>query len=82
MNGRIDKDGKLLIERKGKLIAQDCKFSSNREYEINGQCSHFCPLFSEPTTNNGKIILKLCHGKVLKFDSLVDKRNSKEKNDV
>jgi hypothetical protein len=76
MNGAIDKDGNLHIERGGELLAQSCKFVSIDEYAIDYYCTHFCPLFGEPWVNNGKTMLELCQGRILKFDSFVDERNS------
>ena len=78
MKAKIDKSGRLLIERAGNMVAQCCPFdSSDGGYE----CGDWCPLFGEPkseyTMENGKrgaiISLQLCR-RELALESCADDR--------
>jgi hypothetical protein len=65
MRGKIDKNGFLHIERRGKMIMQRCPHS------VQDGCGDWCPLFGEPEfISCGKEKrLELC-GKTLIFDNL------------
>ena len=74
MKGKIDKDGFLWIERKGKWTKQFCPFIGD------DWCGQWCLLFGEPEFIDGhpRFIdghprLSLCR-KVLEFVPLVDER--------
>ena len=71
MKGLI-KNGKLYIERRGKMIEQFCPFTYNGDI-----CGDWCPLFGEPETDMVDsagavmgIYLQLCNSKVLYFNEL------------
>jgi hypothetical protein len=75
MDGRIDQNGILYIERRGKSTRQICPFTHE------AFCSHHCPLFGEPETdfsyegpNEVEIRLQLCHHTVLYFQKFSDDR--------
>lgn len=46
MKIKIDIEGKLFIERKGKFKVQICPFTITEQY--GRYCSNDCPLFGEP----------------------------------
>lgn len=85
MNGGIDKDGCLWIERAGLMIRQWCPFSNRGDSFSFSGCVHNCPLFGEPETDlwtdeNGDthraITVSLCK-KYLRFFSFTDYRERK-----
>jgi hypothetical protein len=56
MEAKINKYGRLLVNRKGKFIEQFCP------YKVSIQCTHDCPLFYEfPASNT--VILGCVRGK-------------------
>lgn len=76
MNGRISKEGILIIDRKGSSLQVECIYKR--------RCSHYCVYFSDPVKvpcsewdSNKKLQekweLKLCK-QTLKFDILIDER--------
>jgi|GEM_PF-2613672 len=78
MEGKIDKDGVLWIDRKGTMKKQNCP-----KYEF-GVCCDECPFFEEPTPElefmpysegvlTGRMQIKLCE-KTLTFFKLTDER--------
>ena len=77
MKGLINQYGSLCIERKGVMKYQYCPNKSlNVEIEmIDAACGDYCPHFGEPETiNPNETRIEICHGKVLKFTELEDKR--------
>lgn len=81
MKIKIDENGDLCVERKGRFIVAHCPFAYDSVC-----CGHWCPLFGEPEeyyrhrwTGTETIkycaghTLTLCHGTVLKGE-LVDER--------
>jgi hypothetical protein len=64
MKIQIDKGGKLLIERAGKMKSQLCPFSFYSAHIDDWvYCGDWCPLFSEPfyTDENRIVHIGLCH---------------------
>ena len=84
MKGKILRDGRLVLVRKGKDHVALCPFQ--RRDGDPCSCSHSCALFSEPKVSsffdpnkNAEITtttLSLCH-KTLKFDEFKDEREEK-----
>ncbi len=85
MRAKIDKEGKLWIERAGVFKSQDCLFSCGMDHGHSGPtmpCCDSCPAFGEPfkvsinELNNTEIKLVLCQqvGDWY-FDKFVDERN-------
>jgi hypothetical protein len=72
MNGKIDANGFLRIERGGKLKTQHCPLCSDDRH-----CGDRCPLFGEPTAVKDNKILPLCGAKTLYFDDFTDDRGGK-----
>lgn len=74
MNGKIDKDGFLHIERAGRMKRQECPFHEklcNRDGFI--PCGDWCPLFVPDAKEK---IIAFCKGCVY-FDTLTDERGTK-----
>ncbi len=85
MRAKIDKEGKLWIERESEFKKQACLFSCAADSGHSGPtftCSDTCPAFREPfkvsinELNNTEIKLVLCQqvGDWY-FDEFVDERN-------
>lgn len=62
MKIQIDKDGKLLIERAGKMKSQVCPFSFYSAHIDDWvYCGDWCPLFKEPWfPDNCYVMINLC----------------------
>jgi hypothetical protein len=78
MNGKIDKDGHLSIERAWVMKSTLCPFDnpSDEEYRKPVQCGDWCPLFGEPwplSDKSEKHWLHLCH-RELEFETFTDER--------
>ena len=84
MKGKILRDGRLILVRKGKDTVALCPLEKRGGDAF--ACNHFCALFSEPKVSsffdpnkNAEITtttLSLCH-KTLKFDEFKDEREEK-----
>ena len=66
---KINKDGELLIERKGKYKLQKCPYNDRN-------CSDSCPFFIETGRFYKGIILKFCEGREIdvKEENFIDER--------
>lgn len=64
--GKIEKDGRLYIERAGKFKGQNCPYGVSVANSC--LCGDWCPHFHEPVEIDGDIILKICNGTRLYFD--------------
>lgn len=82
MNGKLNENGLLLVERKGEYVTQLCPYTSFRHDGGSSAmgCGHWCPLFGEPESETsvslgttGRTLLPLCH-KTLVFDEFTDER--------
>lgn len=81
MKGKIDKSGRLSIERHGQMVLMSCK--SSPELTI---CAHDCPAFGEPYQDlirgqplYHKTGLQLCRNVgLLVFREFHDEREQKE----
>jgi len=76
MKGEIDKLGNLIIDR-GQTKVQTCPFNSVATWDnqLESPCGDWCPHFGEPENiNPNETRIEICHGKVLKFTELEDKR--------
>ena len=80
MNGKIDSNGWLRIERGGKERLQECPFTQ-KTFQVNNltirePCGDRCPLFGEPKLEiDGKsAIIEICNGKTLFLDKFTDER--------
>jgi len=78
MNGKIDLDGILYIDRAGRSVVQMCKFMSG---DTSDCCAHDCPHFGEPykrnITRGGTVTtLNICQGNILEFENFKDERNT------
>jgi len=69
MKAIIDKDGRLSIERAGRMKKQYCMTSNNMS-----QCGDWCPLFGEPDLTVTYKYIRLCHKTVLDLDTIIDER--------
>jgi len=70
MKIKIDRDGKLAIDRNGKMIAAVCPYNSK-------QCGHFCIAFREPMerTALSSAYLQLCQAVgTIYFSEIIDER--------
>ena len=85
MDGKITKDGELIIVRQGKKIKQECPFANSTNTVV--YCGHHCPLFGEVTYKDmivtgrekksedcKKYRLDICQNKDLIFENLTDER--------
>lgn len=72
MKGKLNKNGWLSIQRKGKYAEAICPYDKE-----NHQCGSLCALFEEPRHFGTNIKLSLCK-KNLIFSELIDER---EEND-
>ena len=75
MNGKLNENGLLLVERKGEYVTQLCPYTSFRHdggWSAMG-CGHWCPLFGEPFKSFGKTTIELCRV-TLQFDQFADER--------
>jgi hypothetical protein len=70
MNGIIDSNGFLKIERNGGYKHQDCPFTVKGRW-----CGDWCPLFEEPNLymDTSAWVLSICHT-ILYFDQFKDER--------
>ena len=69
MKIKIDRDGKLAIDRNGKMIAAVCPYNSK-------QCGHSCIAFREPRLLSNSVgRLQLCQavGEIV-YDEIIDER--------
>ena len=86
MNGKIDINGHLYIERGGVLKQMQCKKADHivdqRGNYIQRICRDNCPHFSEPQpdlySSSYAVTLEICHEKVLKFKEFEDERQKSE----
>lgn len=71
-NGKIDKTGKLWIERAGKMKPQDCPYHPEQGVV---RCGDWCPMFGEPNRmeHSGRIHVEVCR-RLLVFDTFEDER--------
>ena len=80
MDGKICKDGSLEIKRTDLFKTQDCPFRSYHFHGKQESCGDWCPHFGEPKPQcsehsfPAKVILEICHGKILYFDKFSDQR--------
>ncbi len=76
MNGKIDSEGKLNIERAGLMDRVGCPFSSDFNHSV--YCGDWCAKFGEPTPagnpNNPNITITICNGQTHRFDRFADER--------
>ena len=87
MIGGIDKEGHLMIQRKGVEKAVCCPFVNNRN-TVN--CGDWCAKFEEPhlsviaaifgdesgSRKNEDVILSICHNQELRFKKFIDEREN------
>jgi len=80
VNGKISKEGNLLIERvregKNEFIRSRCKSQTilvNSNSFAWVPCCDSCVFFGEPINDNTYIYLNLCEKKLI-FDILIDER--------
>ena len=52
MNGSINSDGRLVIDRDGISINQACPYGGNS----NVFCGHWCPFFGEPEPDTASLL--------------------------
>lgn len=72
MNGKIDKQGRLFIERSSSFYKiQGCPLNPSG----NDWCGNWCPQFSEPVKENRQTKIEICHGKTLDFNEFKDERS-------
>jgi len=72
MKAAINIDGLLSIERAGILQRQFCPYQAS---DIQNECGDWCPQFGEPDVLDRRLIsISLCNGKLIKCESLDDKR--------
>jgi len=72
MKAAINVDGLLSIERAGILQRQYCPYHPT---EGQNECGDWCPQFGEPDILERRLIsISLCNGKLIKCESLEDKR--------
>ena len=76
MKGEISKEGNLKIMRGNKMQYQNCpKTIETGQVQPYNPCGDWCPHFGEPENiNPNETRIEICHGKVLKFTELEDKR--------
>mgnify|MGYP003587410491 CR=1 FL=1 len=67
LKGKIDCDGRLHIERAGKMKMQRCK-------DPLSACRDTCPLFGEPRTIHDDVHLTICMDRDLTFSDFIDER--------
>lgn len=88
MNGKIDEQGCLWIERGGVWQKQYCMFFTLPDgYEEPKMCGHNCPLFGEPKEPSLCVYVKdqwkegiaidICQGRQLIFEQFTDERSVK-----
>jgi len=79
MNGKIERNGYLMIERAGVMRTQYCPFTA-RYHDAPVPCSDMCPLFGEPEKQETSFpegchtTILLCHERELTFDTFTDER--------
>lgn len=75
MKIKIDKNGLLSIERRGKFKSQYCPYSSPDSHGELINCGDHCPQFSEPDPRiEGETTLYICDNKAIFFDEFIDER--------
>ena len=73
MKAAINQDGLLSIERAGVLQRQFCPFQAADDLQ---ECGDWCPMFGEPDIWSQNLVsISICNGKVIKLDSLDDRRS-------
>ena len=86
MNGKIDKEGYLYIERGGMMKRQGCFFHTATATAImNYVCGDGCSQFGEPVqppphmqpAASPKMLLDICQGRTLVFEKFEDERGAK-----
>ena len=81
MEGKIDSEGRLWIQRKSELLMQQCPFDSSLA-DVNVQrsvaCGSWCPLCGEPRHRKDNNVdcwsLTICQDRTLTFDKFTDER--------
>jgi hypothetical protein len=80
MNGKLNENGLLLVERKGEYVTQLCPYTSFRHDGGSSAmgCGHWCPLFGEPRKAQigTSIMVELCNERTLFFDDFTDEREA------
>jgi len=86
MNGKIDAQGCLWIERGGVWVQQMCHYSTD-DVGARFACAHDCPLFGEPKEPSLCVYVKdqwkegiaidICQGRTLFFEQFTDERGGK-----
>ena len=84
MNGKINIDGNLEIERAGKMKVQYCPHEPDSK--ANVACGDWCPLFATTRIDTrgfndticNKQLLAICENTILIFDTLTDERQQHE----
>jgi len=77
MEGKINKQGILVIERAGILSRMKCRggghYGGADKFDF---CKDACAKFGEPTVNpgTGKTDLTICENKTWSFDTFTDER--------
>ena len=81
MKGKINKDGFLIIERKGTMAPVMCPFAKIKikmddRVSHSPPCGDWCAKFGEPRCSPGKSVvkLKICNGQKLRFLDFEDER--------
>jgi phage baseplate assembly protein gpV len=78
MEGKIDKDGCLLLKRHGKLRSQWCPWTALGDENPANSCGHWCPHFGEPAfaQDNPVVLLTLTcgNGRLFRFTQFTDER--------
>lgn len=77
MNGKINKDGNLEIERAGKMKVQYCPHEPDSK--ANVACGDWCPQFDTRKTSHSNLIetrglLPICENTILFFSTITDER--------
>lgn len=78
MKGKINKLGRLEIQRGGKWKCQHCPYMEYYD-SVPADCGDWCPMFGEPDSGRwkDKVMLQICNG-TLWFDAFNDERAMKE----
>lgn len=87
MNGKIDKQGNIWMERAGELVCSQCdrrpiwKVVAGEIPKFVGYepCNHSCVHFTEHVVSKEdkkEAIISLCEGTVLQFDHFTDERKA------
>jgi hypothetical protein len=74
MNGKINIEGGLEIQRRDKYKKQFCMYDNPPGDVPHCLCGDWCPQFGEVVDNKKGTWITICQNKTLEFDTLEDER--------